>query len=552
MIKLFSIIFLILISNLQIQAELRVGINIDSNGIIREGAKVKVSLSVAGSTSPEDPKLEIQGGELNQRKTGKSFRSSVINQRITSITTHTYELTGSTGKYSIKGIFKSKDGTLYETDSVNLQIREKTAQEKALDPKLVVRLAKNNPYVGEPVLAEITLLLQPRTRLYLERNNIASLFGEGIRVNFIDGPKEASPINNQRAMKFLYEISSLKSGDLSLAASYTPLLQIPSASGRRLVDERFNLKSKVVTIKSKELPKEGKPSDFSGAIGKFSLDLQADPLKVNIGDPIALRFTISGNGGFEFIDAPSPTEEDGWKFYKPTKLDLQRGEGLSPSKLIFSQNLVAERIHTELPTFRFTVFDSEKEQYVTLISDKIPVQISKSGISLPSKISNVSSNEKPSSVPLPNSENKLSDILVTPTTITPTWSVASSPVWRNRSIWVTNIILIGLLIVASITYKKIKTHNQSLSERTPKRIIAELKTGNLSSKLFYTNAYECFSKLEKEKRIKKNSPIIENLIERYEQINFSRSKLIDIEENFKKESAEIITELTSISKIENI
>ena len=141
-------------------------------------------------------------------------------------------------------------------------------------------------------------------------------------------------------------------------------------------------------------PKEGKPYDFSGAIGKFSLDLQADPLKVNIGDPIALRFTISGNGGFEFIDAPSPTEEDGWKFYEPTKLDLQRGEGLSPSKLIFSQNLVAERLHTELPTFRFTVFDSEKEQYVTLISDKIPIQISRSGISLPNKVSDVSSNEK--------------------------------------------------------------------------------------------------------------------------------------------------------------
>ena len=153
---------------------------------------------------------------------------------------------------------------------------------------------------------------------------------------------------------------------------------------------------------------------------------------------------------------------------------------------------------------------------------------------------------------MPNNENKLSDILVTPTTITPTWSVASSPVWRDPSIWTTNLVLIGLLVGASITYKKIKIHSQSLSERTPKKIIAELKTGNLSSKLFYTNAYECFSKLEKEKRIKKNSPIIENLIERYEKINFSGSEFIDIEENFKKESTEIITELTSISKIENI
>ena len=93
---------------------------------------------------------------------------------------------------------------------MNLQIRKKTAQEKALDPQLIVNLAINEPFVGEPVLAEISLLLQPRTRLYSERNNIATLSGEGVRVNYIDGPKEAPTKNNKRVIKFLYEIAPLR------------------------------------------------------------------------------------------------------------------------------------------------------------------------------------------------------------------------------------------------------------------------------------------------------------------------------------------------------
>ena len=198
------------------------------------------------------------------------------NQGVKRVTTHTYELSGESGKYTIKGIFKSQDGTLYETESINLQIRKKTAQEKALDPQLIVNLANNEPFVGEPVLADISLLLQPRTRLYSERNNIATLSGEGVRVNYIDGPKEAPPKNNKRVIKFLYEIAPLRAGDLKLTANYNPLLQIPSATGRRLVDERFNLKSEETLIRSKRLPDEGKPKDFSGAVGTFTLDLQAD------------------------------------------------------------------------------------------------------------------------------------------------------------------------------------------------------------------------------------------------------------------------------------
>ena len=229
--KFIAINFLLFITILNSEDELNLRISIDPNGIIREGSKAKISLSAAGNLSPDDPDLNIQGGKLNVRKVGKGFEFMRSNQGVTRVTTHTYELSGESGKYTIKGIFKSQDGTLYETESINLQIRKKTAQEKALDPQLIVNLANNEPFVGEPVLAEISLLLQPRTRLYSERNNIATLSGEGVRVNYIDGPKEAPPKNNKRVIKFLYEIAPLRAGDLKLTANYNQLLQIPEKFG---------------------------------------------------------------------------------------------------------------------------------------------------------------------------------------------------------------------------------------------------------------------------------------------------------------------------------
>ncbi|SVD93387.1 uncharacterized protein METZ01_LOCUS446241, partial [marine metagenome] len=258
----------------------------------------------------------------------------------------------------------------------------------------VVKVANGSPFVGESVFAEITILLQPNTQIYSERNNIVKLSGDSIRAVYLAGPEEAAPVNGKRAIRFLYQISPLKSGDLSLTASFKPLIQLPSTTGRRRVDERFDLKSKPVSIVSRSLPTEGRPADFSGAIGNFALNLQADPLSVKTGEPIAMRFTVTGSGSFEFLEPPKPTSISGWKFYEPIKLDLQRGKPGKPSRLIFSQNIVPEQKHNQLPTFRITVFDSKKEQYVTLITDKIPLKVEEVAIS-----SGFTKKETPSNIP---------------------------------------------------------------------------------------------------------------------------------------------------------
>ncbi|MDA7650107.1 hypothetical protein N8599_01255, partial [Verrucomicrobiales bacterium] len=430
--------FLLAIAPLIAKAQVNLHIAVEPGNIIREGSTAKISVSAAGKISSEEPQLKIEGGNLTVRNVGKGFEFMRSNQGVTRVTTYSFEVRGDAGKYNIKGIFKATDGTLYETETAKLEIRKKTAQEKALSPELKVQIANASPFVGESVFAEITLLLQSNTRIYSERNNIVKLSGDDIRAVYLDGPKEAATVNGKRAIRFLYQISPLKSGDLSLNASFKPLIQLPSTTGRRRVDERFDLKSKPVSILSRPLPTEGRPADFSGAIGNFALSLQADPLSVNTGEPIAMRFTVTGNGSFEFLESPKPTSTSGWKFYEPTKLDLQRGEPGRPSQLIFSQNIVPEQKHDQLPSFRLTVFDSKKEQYVTLITDKIPLKIEEVAIR-----SGLSNKETSSNIPAAPPESAMSDILMMGNTITPKWSIASTPAWRNSAFWSMNLIPIA-------------------------------------------------------------------------------------------------------------
>ena len=535
--------FLFAMAPFTAKAEVNLRIAIEPGNIIREGSTAKISVSAAGQISSEEPQLKIEGGTLIVRNIGKGFEFMRSNQGVTRVTTYSFEVRGGIGKYNIKGIFKATDGTLYETDNVKLQIRGKTAKEKALSPELVVKVANGSPFVGESVFAEITILLQPNTQIYSERNNIVKLSGDSIRAVYLAGPEEAAPVNGKRAIRFLYQISPLKSGDLSLTASFKPLIQLPSTTGRRRVDERFDLKSKPVSIVSRSLPTEGRPADFSGAIGNFALNLQADPLSVKTGEPIAMRFTVTGSGSFEFLEPPKPTSISGWKFYEPTKLDLQRGKPGKPSRLIFSQNIVPEQKHNQLPTFRITVFDSKKEQYVTLITDKIPLKVEEVAIS-----SGFTKKETPSNITATSPQSALSDILMMGNTITPKWSVASTPAWRNSTFWSVNLLSISLLIGAAVWLRFHQNKTNLSGEMSVAELLEKLKKNYASGTEFDLIAYDCLRRIISEQNINETSPLLCQVQDRYEYIKFSGNEDKFPEQSTETERSQIIEELNQLAK----
>ncbi len=123
------------------------------------------------------------------------------------------------------------------------------------------------------------------------------------------------------------------------------------------------------------LPKEGKPENFTGAIGNFALSVSANPVELALGDPITLRMTVSGQGNFDRVQAPTLSLEKGWKTYTPSSelfKDTHPGKG----KKVFEQALVLKdpALHA-IPSILFSYFDPDTAEYKTLSADPIPLSI---------------------------------------------------------------------------------------------------------------------------------------------------------------------------------
>ena len=163
--------------------------------------------------------------------------------------------------------------------------------------------------------------------------------------------------------------------------------------GRRNVDPFFNddffngffgrIEKKHISRKSKphnvaidHLPQQGRPADFSGAIGSFDFQVAATPQTVEVGEPVTLTMEISGKGNFNRVSAPAFPTGQNWKSYSPTSRFQSKGSSYQGSK-IFEQAIVAKNSSPNtIPALSFSYFDPERRQYVSSTSPPLTLQIS--------------------------------------------------------------------------------------------------------------------------------------------------------------------------------
>lgn len=120
------------------------------------------------------------------------------------------------------------------------------------------------------------------------------------------------------------------------------------------------------TLKVLALPKEGRPEDFSGAVGQFTLEASADPTAAGPGEPVTLSLAVAGRGNFDAMSPPGLTDTDGWRTYAPKeKFDKDDAVGSAGTK-IFDFKMVARSNQTQTPGAEFSYFDPRKKEYVTL------------------------------------------------------------------------------------------------------------------------------------------------------------------------------------------
>jgi len=167
------------------------------------------------------------------------------------------------------------------------------------------------------------------------------------------------------------------------------------------------------TVKIKPLPTQGRPADFSGAVGQFEVSNEVSAKNGTTGDPLTLKIRIQGRGNFDRVTTSGLTNSSDWKTYKPNgKFTANDSAGIEGEKT-FEQSIVPTKPGAqEIPALNFSYFDPEAQRYVTKSTTPIAIDVAPGNASVP-----VATAAPVADAPKPNSDGLAPDQLVTGRTV---------------------------------------------------------------------------------------------------------------------------------------
>lgn len=128
-------------------------------------------------------------------------------------------------------------------------------------------------------------------------------------------------------------------------------------------------KSKALQIEVLELPENGKPDNFNGAVGNFSCKINVSRNEVKANDAFNLKMTISGNGNLKLINAPTLNLPESFESYEP-KIS-ESGNSKTFDYLIIPRN---EGDYT-LENLDFSYFSLDAKKYITIPGGEIKITV---------------------------------------------------------------------------------------------------------------------------------------------------------------------------------
>ncbi len=382
------------------------------------GETVHLEIRVAGAHGANAPEnIMVDGLEI--RRTGTSQRIEMNNLNLTSSVIYDYTVMPlRAGRFTIPPQTIRVGNNSLRTPALTLNVADAPGRSSGARPgrdaaaasasslvfaELIV--PSKTAYVGEIVPVQIRMGFDPRVRPRLVEP--PEITGQGFTAQKLQQSGENTETISGRpyeVVTFKTAIAAARAGKFEIgpvkakAQVVVPRRQSAPRSRPRspfdLLDQDdpfsdpffsnpfsqrgerrdVEIKSEPVALEVKPLPKNAPPS-FSGAIGNFTMTTDAKPKTVQVGDPITITSTISGRGNFDRVNAPVIEDERGWHKYPPSSKFKQDDEvGLSGTKT-FEMVLSPNDKKQGLPLLAFSYFDPVKEQYVTLHSEPIPINV---------------------------------------------------------------------------------------------------------------------------------------------------------------------------------
>ncbi len=141
-------------------------------------------------------------------------------------------------------------------------------------------------------------------------------------------------------------------------------------------DVAVKVKSKPVKVEVKELPEEGKPEGFTGAVGNFSYKTELSKEQVKANDAVNIKLTVTGKGNIALLEAPKAELPESFETYDPKINEtIKTAGGVSGSKTFDYLLIPREKGEFIINGLNFSFFDPEKKQYVRLPSADMKLSV---------------------------------------------------------------------------------------------------------------------------------------------------------------------------------
>ena len=375
---------------------------------VRLGERFTLSVEIAGggSRSAENPELPEMKGFATFLGSGSSQQIQLINGRMSSSKTvnFTFQAT-QVGDFEIGAIKVKTSGQLYQTSPLKIQVTQVSqrqaptsgrSDQDAFLPEgdLFVRaeVNKERAYQGEAIVLSYKIY----TRVNVSSFSISKQPGTaGFWVE--EEAQQKQPTASAQVIGGKqYTVAEIRKMILFPTSSGTktisPLVleckvKIPRRSRdpfRGFFSDSLFGEVRRKLVSSQELkvdilpfPERGKPVDFKGAVGTFSVKSWIDKSDVKAHDAVTLKVQVSGAGNFSTLSQPEVPIPATFETYPP-KLSqkLKRtAQGLSGEK-VFEYVLIPRSVGSQrIGPVEFSYFDPSSAKYNLARADEIVIDV---------------------------------------------------------------------------------------------------------------------------------------------------------------------------------
>ena len=352
------------------------------------GQTVSFELQLVDGKYDGIPQVPVPAGlRLDYQGQGSSRVS--VNFQTTRIVRYTYALTAlQEGTFSLGPIELQVGGEQVLAPAVSIHVSPR--EQVAGGPDLVGLLSDPNPWLGQVVLYQLTY--RHRDQVYDLRWTPPTYDG------FLEERVAEAAQKDYQTVLDGVEFSVLELAQPLVATGEGKRVVTPAVISVKVPDQRkgrrqqdpfggfgfgaSNLRSDSFTtspipVMVRPLPKEGRPGDFSGLVGRFSLSVKPSTSSVALGGSLTLEITLTGDGTLAGFKLPPPPSDAGYRAYDddPVVQAVVR-DGQFLSQATFKRAIVPDATGTlHLPALELSVFDPERGQYTRIAGPALDLRV---------------------------------------------------------------------------------------------------------------------------------------------------------------------------------